>query len=179
MGVPFAMIRLVAFLGNPGRAYERTRHNVGWMVAEALPFAGQLEWKEKFKGLLAAYGSVRLLKPLFYMNRSGESVGACASYYRITPAELLVVHDDMQLDFGEIETRSGGGLAGHNGLKDIARVLSTRDFERLRFGVSRPGRQAPARYVLERFSPHEEGLLPQLLDRAAALIERRLQSDLP
>lgn len=149
------------------------------MVAEELSFTRELVWKEKFKGMVASRGGVVFLKPGAFMNRSGESVGPCASYYRVAPSELLVVHDDMELSFGRVELRTGGGLGGHNGLKDIVRVLGTREFERLRFGISRPPRGAPAQHVLSRFSPEEEAELPALLTEAARLLETRLRAELP
>lgn len=164
---------MVVFLGNPGREYERTRHNVGWMVADSLAFASELEWREKFRGLIARARGVYFLKPLTYMNRSGQSVGLCAGYFRINPAKILVVHDDMELAFGNVVLRSGGGLAGHNGLKDLARVLGTKNFERLRFGISRPVRESPSAYVLSRFGPDEEAILPGLLEKAGHLVEER------
>ena len=169
------MIRLIAFLGNPGKEYERTRHNAGWLVADELSFASELVWKEKFKGIVASRGGLILLRPRAFMNRSGESVGPCASFYRVAPEELLVVHDDIELSFGRFELRKGGGLGGHNGLKDIVRVLGTREFERLRIGISRPQHGAPARHVLSRFSPDEEAMLSELLTKAARLLESRMQ----
>ncbi len=149
------------------------------MVAESLSFRSRLAWKEKFKGFVAVNGGTAFLKPTTFMNRCGESVGTCASFYRVEPGELLVVHDDMELEFSKIELRTGGGLAGHNGLKDIVRVLGTKEFERLRFGISRPARGSPAQYVLARFSRDEEPILTDLTARAAALVESRIRSELP
>jgi PTH1 family peptidyl-tRNA hydrolase len=168
------LIRLIVFLGNPGKEHERTRHNVRWMVADSLSFAHELAWKEKFKGLFATHRGATYLKPTTFMNRSGESVVACTAFYRIGPEELLVVHDDMELAFERVELRHGGGLGGHKGLKDIVRVLGTKDFERLRFGISRPARGTPSEHVLGRFSPDEEAVLPDLLRTGARLIEDRV-----
>ncbi len=168
------VIRLVVFLGNPGKEYERTRHNIGWLVADALPFASELAWREKFKGLTSTRAGTTFLKPTTFMNRSGESVAACASFFRIAPGEMLVVHDDMERPFGRVELRSGGGLGGHNGLRDIVRVLGTPDFVRLRCGISRPARGNPSSHVLGRFSPEEEAELPEMLSQAAALLEKQL-----
>ena len=168
------MIRLVVFLGNPGKEYERTRHNIGWMVADALPFASGLSWREKFKGLTASRLGTTFLKPTTFMNRSGESVAACASFFHIRAEEILVVHDDMERPFGRIELRLGGGLGGHNGLKDIVRTLGTPDFVHLRCGISRPARGTPSSHVLGRFAPEEEAELPGILERAAALLEKQL-----
>jgi len=168
------LVRLVVFLGNPGREHERTRHNVGWMIADGLSFAGELVWKEKFKGMVANRAGTTYLKPLTYMNRSGESVVACSTFYRIAFEELLVVHDDMELAFERVEVRKGGGLGGHNGLKDVVRALGSREFERLRFGISRPARGTPTDHVLGRFAPDEETFLPVLLAKAARLVEERV-----
>lgn len=169
---------MVVFLGNPGRQYERTRHNAGWLVADALSFSSRLAWKEKFKGLVALYEGVAFLKPTTFMNRCGESVGACAAFYRVEPGQLLVVHDDLEIDFGRVELRSGGGLAGHNGLRDIVRVIGTRDFERLRFGISRPPHGKVSQYVLSRFSREEEPLVADLAAKAALLVESRTRGEL-
>jgi len=164
--------RLAVFLGNPGPEYARTRHNVAWILAEHLSFSGSLVWQRKFKGMFAATGGgLLLLKPETFMNLSGESVGACAQFYRIAPHELLVVHDDIELQFGTAAARAGGGLGGHNGLRDIARVLGSREFLRFRVGISRPTRGDVASYVLSRFTPEEESELPGFLERAAAQLE--------
>ncbi|HUZ18514.1 MAG TPA: aminoacyl-tRNA hydrolase [Spirochaetia bacterium] len=165
------MIRLVVFLGNPGPTYSRTRHNAGWMVADALSFAGALDWRAKFKGRFASRSNIGFLKPETLMNRSGESVGACMTFFRINAPDILVVHDDIELELGKVELRAGGGLAGHNGLRDINRVTGTRDFSRLRVGVSRPTHGDVAGYVLSRFAADEEAQLPDILARAAAVIE--------
>jgi len=166
------VIRLAVFLGNPGPEYTRTRHNAAWMLAESLSFAESIVWQRKFKGMFGSAGSgLLLLKPETFMNLSGESVGACAQFYRIEPNELLVVHDDVELPFGTALARAGGGLGGHNGLRDIARVLGSRDFLRFRVGISRPTRGDVASYVLSRFTPEEERELPVFLQRAAGELE--------
>lgn len=166
------MIRLVVFLGNPGPEYARTRHNVGWMVAEQLSGSG--EWNRKFKGLFRSDGGRYLLKPETFMNRSGESVSACAQFYRIGSREILVVHDDIDLPFGVVRVREGGGLGGHNGLRDIERALGSSAFWRLRFGVSRPARGEVAAHVLSRFTPEEERELPRLLTEAGEALRNAL-----
>ena len=165
------MVRLAVFLGNPGGDYARTRHNAGWMVCEALSFADSLVWQRKFSGMVASTGSLILLKPETLMNRSGESVGACARYFRLGVEDLIVVHDDIELPFGEVVVKSGGGLGGHRGLRDIVRVLGSGDFYRLRIGVSRPPHGEVASYVLSRFSKEEEADIPALLAKAARELE--------
>ena len=168
------MVRIVTFLGNPGPAYSRTRHNAGWMVADRLSEKLALEWRSKFKGRVAVYSGVAYLKPETLMNRSGESVSACAAFYAVNAKDLLVVHDDIELEFGRVELKEGGGLGGHNGLRDIARTLGTPGFARLRIGVSRPAHGNVASYVLSRFATEEESDLPSILDRAVARLEEWL-----
>lgn len=133
-------IRLVAGLGNPGKGYERTRHNAGFWFVDALArelgvaFAPQA----KFLGDVARDGELRLVKPMTYMNESGRSVGALARFLGITPGEILVVHDELDLPAGTVKMKLGGGVAGHNGLKDIRAHLATPEFWRLRLGIGHP-----------------------------------------
>lgn len=167
-------MKLVVLLGNQGLEYARTRHNFAWLFAESLPYSGSLVWLRKFNGIYASHGGALYLKPETYMNRSGESVGPCVQFYKIRTGEILVVHDDIELPFGEVALKQGGGLGGHNGLRDIERVLSTRAFARLRLGISRPSRGDIASYVLSRFSPEEESALPAVFQRAFVELERFL-----
>ena len=167
---------LVAGLGNPGREYERTRHNVGWLVVDELARRHGGSFRGKFSGQLAEtrFDSLRLalLKPETYMNESGRSIGAAARFFKVLPDALLVVHDDVDLAEGRLQARLGGGLAGHNGLRSIARAAGTNDFLRLRIGVGRPGRgdrRSVADYVL---APLEQDLdLEARLARAADAVE--------
>jgi PTH1 family peptidyl-tRNA hydrolase len=167
---------LVAGLGNPGREYERTRHNVGWMVIDELARRRDGSFRSKFAGQLAEVrdGDLRLalLKPETYMNVSGRSVGQAARFFKVEPGALLVVHDDVDLEPGRFQARLGGGLAGHNGLRSIAEVLGTQDFLRLRIGVGRPARGDPrpvADYVLSAFEPEVD--VDSLVSRAADAVE--------
>ncbi len=175
------MIRMIVFLGNAGIRYRNTRHNAAWLMAERLSFAERLVWRKKFKGRFASQpvsGLKRLfLKPETYMNRSGESVQAAASYHRLNPQELVVVHDDIELAFGFVSLKQGGGLAGHNGLRSIAQALGTADFFRLRLGISRPRHGSVSSHVLGRFSAEEQDLLPALLGAAAEVLESCLAGD--
>ena len=172
-------IGLAAFLGNPGKEYLSTRHNFAWIVLEALAVYPSLSWSAKFKGAVASAaspsGNLVLLKPGTYMNRSGESVGTAARFYRIPPERVLVVHDDLELGFGEVTLKSGGGYGGHNGLKSVAEGLGGGSFLRFRLGISRPARGSVSSYVLSRFSPEEEKELPLLVARAAEMIGRILE----
>jgi peptidyl-tRNA hydrolase, PTH1 family len=154
---------LVVGLGNPGREYGNTRHNVGRMVVDELARRHSATWRGKFNGQLAEIRidghRVALLKPETYMNESGRSVGAAARFYKVEPDAILVVHDEGDFDLGRLQARKGGGLAGHNGLRSIAQHLKTQDFLRLRIGVGRPERGDPrplADYVLSNFEPHQD-----------------------
>jgi len=167
---------LVAGLGNPGREYERTRHNAGWLVLDELARRHSGSWRSKFSGSLAEIrlGDLRLalLKPETYMNDSGRSVGAAVRFFKVEPEQVLVVHDDVDLDSGRLQARAGGGLAGHNGLRSLAQHLGSQDFLRLRIGIGRPGRGDPrpvADWVLSPFTPEED---PEaLVGRAADAVE--------
>jgi len=170
---------LVAGLGNPGREHARNRHNAGWMVVDELARRHGGSWRGKFGGRLAEVrvGDERraLLKPETYMNESGQSVGAAASFFKVHPDEVLVVHDEGDFDLGRLELKVGGGLAGHNGLRSIAQQLGTQDFLRLRIGVGRPERGDPrplGDWVLGNFEPHEdpEGLVAHAADAVETLV---------
>ena len=167
---------LVVGLGNPGREYAGNRHNVGWMVVDELARRHGASWRGKFSGQLAELRiddhRVALLKPETYMNESGRSVQAAASFFKVEPDALLVVHDESDLEPGRLQARLGGGLAGHNGLRSIAKQLGTPGFLRLRVGVGRPGRGDPrplADYVLSNFEPAEDA--EAIVARAADAVE--------
>lgn len=164
---------LVAGLGNPGREYADTRHNVGFMVADELARRHGGSWRAKFSGDLSEMrlDGLRLavLKPQTYMNESGRSVGAAVRFFKVEPEALLVVHDEVDLEPGRLQARLGGGLAGHNGLRSVAQHLGTPEFARLRVGVGRPERGDPcpvADFVLSPFSPEVdvEGLVARAVD---------------
>jgi len=167
---------LVAGLGNPGREYAATRHNVGWLVVDEVARRHGGSWRSKFSGQLAEVRldglRLALLKPETYMNESGRSIGAAVRFFKVEPESLLVVHDDVDLEEGRLQARLGGGLAGHNGLRSIAQVLSTQDFLRLRIGVGRPGRgdrRSVADFVLAPFDPVVD--VDALVTRAADAAE--------
>ncbi|MDD3455413.1 aminoacyl-tRNA hydrolase [Sphaerochaeta sp.] len=162
------MVKLLVFLGNPGKVYARTRHNVGWMVAEHRH--PQARWSEKFHGLVSSDNSTKLLKPSTYMNESGRSVRACMDFYGYTIDEILVVHDDLELPFGTLRLQKGGGLGGHNGLKSIRAHIQSDQFFRLRIGIGRPQHGSVASFVLERFTPDEEISLPLVIDLAEKML---------
>ena len=167
---------LVVGLGNPGRQYERTRHNVGWLVVDELARRLDGSWRSKFSGRLAEVRldgrKLALLKPETFMNDSGRSVGAAARFFKVDPEGLLVVHDDVDLEAGRLQARAGGGLGGHNGLRSLAQTLGTQDFQRLRIGVGRPGRgdrRSVADYVLAPFGADED--VGEVVSRSAEAVE--------
>ena len=162
---------MVVGLGNPGIRYEMTRHNIGWLALDQLRFYEELAWREKFKGLFATRGSVRFLKPMVYMNLSGESVSLLAGFFKIKVEDILVVYDEIDLPFGTLALKQGGGTAGHNGLKSLVSKLGDNNFNRLRLGVGRPVHGSVADYVLQSFSKEEDILLPKFLLQAAEAIE--------
>jgi peptidyl-tRNA hydrolase, PTH1 family len=176
---------LVAGLGNPGREYERTRHNVGWMVVDELAQRHGASFRAKFSGRLAEPRvdgrRLALLKPETYMNESGRSVGAAVRFFKVEPQRLLIVHDDVDLEPGRLQARLGGGLAGHNGLRSIAQGVGTQEFLRLRIGVGRPGRcdhRNVADYVLAPFDPADdpESLVARSADAVEMLASEGLQA---
>ena len=166
--------RLVAGLGNPGREHAFTRHNAGFWFADALAsrLGAAFRSESKFQGSIAkADGDIRLLKPMTYMNLSGRSVSAAARFFAIPPAEILIVHDELDLVPGEAKMKFGGGVAGHNGLKDIAAQLGTKDFWRLRIGIGHPRdsaipQQDVADYVLAPPTIADGNVITAARDRA-------------
>ena len=167
---------LVAGLGNPGREYARTRHNVGFLVCDELARRSAASFRSKFSGELAevriGVARVALLKPQTFMNEAGRSVAPAARFFKTDPHDLLVVHDDVDLEPGRLQARAGGGLAGHNGLRSIAQHLGMQDFLRLRVGVGRPERGDPrpiADFVLSPFAPEVD--VPTIVSRAADAVE--------
>ncbi len=162
--------RLIVGLGNPGAEYEDTRHNAGFWLCERLAarLGADLRRETRFHGIAGrTHGQVWLLMPQTYMNRSGQAVAALARFYRIPPAEMLVLHDELDLPPGALRLKFGGGLGGHNGLKDIAAHLGTQDFWRLRIGVGHPGdRNQVVDYVLKKPRAEERVLIEAALERA-------------
>ncbi|WP_415973763.1 aminoacyl-tRNA hydrolase [Rhodococcus sp. 077-4] len=173
---------LIVGLGNPGPQYEKTRHNVGFMVADA--FAGRIgssfssHKKSNSDIVQARLGnrSVVIAKPRTFMNLSGQPVAALARFFSIEPANIVVVHDELDIDFGALRLKLGGGEGGHNGLRSISQHLSTKDYLRVRVGVGRPpGRMDPASFVLKPFSAPERKDLGVVVEEAADAAELVLQ----
>jgi PTH1 family peptidyl-tRNA hydrolase len=168
------MIELTAFLGNPGGEYENNRHNAGRLLVRELPFFASLDWQRKYRGRYAALGKLHFLLPETYMNLSGDSVYAAASFFKIPPERLLVVHDELELPLGTLSLKFSGGLGGHNGLRSLRSRLGSPDFWRLRIGIGRPDHDDVSGWVLSDFDPAERPLLEQSLAAAAALLVRVL-----
>ncbi len=189
-----AGISLIAGLGNPGNKYTETRHNVGFQFIEQLQLQHQISFgvEKKFKAETGQFNYnnqlVRVVVPNTFMNLSGQSLAPMASFYRISPANILVVHDDLELDAGSIKVKLGGGHSGHNGLRDICSRLGSKEFVRLRIGVGRPSAASDvSNYVLKRPSRDDQskiqaaielGLsaLPSIMegnfDRATEILEK-------
>jgi len=171
---------LVAGLGNPGKEYARNRHNVGFMVADLLAVRMGAKFSrhrravaEVAEGRLLPGGpKLVLVKPLTYMNLSGGPVAGLARFYKVSADQVIAVHDELDVGYGQLRAKCGGGEGGHNGLRSLSKSLGTKDYVRVRFGVGRPpGRQDPADYVLSDFSIAERKELEFLVDRAADVVE--------
>lgn len=169
-----AAVRLIVGLGNPGREYADTRHNAGFWFCERLAdrLGVSLSSESRFHGLVGhgRQQGMWLLLPQTFMNRSGQAVGALARFHRIPPAEILVAHDELDIPPGQLRLKFGGGLGGHNGLKDITAHLGTQDFWRLRIGIGHPGdRNEVVNYVLKPPRREEQDEIDASLDRAFEL----------
>lgn len=169
------MIKLIVGLGNPGERYQKTRHNAGFWLLDALLKAQNGRWRaeKKFHGDYAkgfiADQAVHLLKPQTFMNHSGRSVSALANFYDIAPAQMLIVHDELDLPEGQVKLKLGGGHGGHNGLRDIISACGSREFYRLRLGINHPGdKNQVVDYVLKPPSKLEHQAIDQAIDKALA-----------
>ena len=203
------MIQLVVFLGNYGSEYSKTRHNVAWQFLDSLPFSSRFSWQQKFKGEFLSFSreelsslfceskilctkdgspvkvsdnvppKVYFLKPLTYMNNSGLSAIELASFFKIKPEEILVVHDELEMALGFVSLKFSGGLGGHNGLRSMKSVFNTPDFWRLRFGLSKPSGVDIADYVLSPFSQDERIVLDSVFTQTHNLFAEILLSSSP
>ncbi|MEV0359180.1 aminoacyl-tRNA hydrolase [Nocardia sp. NPDC050697] len=182
MSEPAAGPALVAGLGNPGPEYERTRHNVGFLVADVLAerVGGRFTVHKKSGAeLLQARldgRQVLVAKPRSFMNVSGRPVAALARFFSVPPTEVVVVHDELDLPFGTIRVKRGGGEGGHNGLRSVSSALTTKEYLRVRVGIGRPpGRQDPADFVLKPFAAPERKEVPVIVEQAADAVELLLR----
>ena len=174
---------LIVGLGNPEPKYDQTRHNIGFDAVDSLAKAWSLSWKEnkRFQGLIAEgvspYGNkIRLLKPLTYMNRSGQAVRAVIDWYKIAPGSVLVIYDDMDLPVGRLRIRRSGSAGGHNGMKSIIAHLGKQDFPRLRIGIGRSdGKKQTIGHVLGKFAPEEKKVIQEMLDISVNAVEKSLK----
>jgi PTH1 family peptidyl-tRNA hydrolase len=176
------VIKLIVGLGNPGQEYEKTRHNAGFLFLDYL-YSGAWLNEPRFNGQTAILkmGSeqIRLLKPMNFMNRSGQSVGNVARYYKINPDEILVVHDELDFKTGAMKLKKGGGHAGHNGLRDIISHLNSNDFYRLRVGIDRPSSSHQvANYVLSAPSKSENESMLKAFDGVNSYFEQAIVGDI-
>ncbi|MHC0039263.1 aminoacyl-tRNA hydrolase [Pseudoneobacillus sp. C159] len=166
-------MKLIVGLGNPGKQYERTRHNVGFDVIDVLAKELNIELDQlKFKGLfgmgMVGGEKVLLLKPLTYMNLSGESILAVADFYNIPDEQLVVIYDDLDLPVGKLRLRQKGSAGGHNGIKSTIAHLGTQEFNRIRIGIDRPkGGMSVSNYVLSRFTDEEQQMIDEVAKRSA------------
>jgi PTH1 family peptidyl-tRNA hydrolase len=174
---------LIVGLGNPGKKYAANRHNVGFMALDALLADGGvgLAWKEKFSGVFARgelFGQgAALLKPMTFMNLSGDSVQPAMAFVKAATPEVIVIHDELDVPFGEVRLKLGGGHAGHNGLRSIIERAGSPDFVRVRVGIGRPPpgfRGEVADYVLHDFDASEKAELPGVLEKAATATKKVL-----
>jgi len=175
---------LVVGLGNPGQRYAATRHNIGFAALDQL--AQGVDWRQKFQGEFApielAGSKLTLLKPLTFMNESGQSVGPAAKFFKVEPRDIIVVHDELDLPLGTVRIKLGGGDAGHNGLRSLRAHLSTGEFIRIRLGIGRPPptfRGDIADYVLQGFPLADEEAANLMVEEAAAAVRLIVVSGLP
>jgi PTH1 family peptidyl-tRNA hydrolase len=179
------MIRLFVGLGNPGPDYEATRHNAGfwWVDALAAKLGTRLASERAYQGQLARVagpqGPVWLLQPMTFMNRSGVSVATLARFFKIEPAQVLVVHDELDIAPGLAKLKFGGSAAGHNGLKDIHQMLGTPDYWRLRLGIGHPGVKAEVvNYVLKKPSPDDRAAIEKAIEQSLAASEPLMKGEM-
>ncbi|XOB66041.1 aminoacyl-tRNA hydrolase [Deferribacteres bacterium DY0037] len=159
---------LIVGLGNPGEKYDRTRHNLGFLVADKLASENSASFSKGFKGEYAEFfmdgGKHYILKPYTYMNLSGESVQPLAAYYKIPVEDIIAVHDDLDIEFGRLKLKKGGNDGGHKGIRSMAQMLGDKDFIRLKMGIGKDGRRDTIGHVLGKFSPQESEKLDEFID---------------
>jgi PTH1 family peptidyl-tRNA hydrolase len=173
--------QLIIGLGNPEPKYDKTRHNIGFEAVDALAKQWGVSWQEnkRFKGMVSTGTKLHLLKPLTYMNLSGQSVRAMMDWYKLTPASILVIYDDMDLPLGKIRLRLSGSAGGHNGMKSIISHLSSEKFARLRLGIGKSGLEKETiSHVLGKFAPSEVPITEQVLKLVLETVDSGLKQGL-
>ena len=178
------MAKLIVGLGNPGPQYSWTRHNAGFMVLDRLSrIAGIPITKKAFSGLAGdgtwAGERVYLLMPQTFMNRSGRSVAEALRFYKLSPADLIVIHDELDIPFGKVRLKEGGGHGGHNGLRSLAQEIGSSDYARIRVGIGRPPHGDVVNYVLTNFAKVEMDSLLEVLDLSVDALEMILKEGMP
>lgn len=175
------MNKLIVGLGNPGKKYSETKHNMGQMVVDFIAQKKNLNYQKSFKGEYAQFNideeKVILLKPHTYMNLSGESVIQCKTFFKVETENILIVHDELDLNFGVVSFKDGGGLAGHNGLKSVNEHLSGPNFKRFRLGIGRPMHGEVSDYVLSNFTADEKIVLKKYIEQASMAVDDFLKND--
>lgn len=165
-------MKIIIGLGNPGKKYERTRHNFGFMAVDFLREkigAADFKLNKRCNAEIVKTDEIIFAKPQTFMNNSGEAATKLLSFFKLSPADLTIIHDDLDLEFGKTKTGMGRGSAGHNGVKSIIDRLGTNNFARIRLGIGRPPEHIPPEdYVLQNFSPEESKQLPDILKKISA-----------
>jgi PTH1 family peptidyl-tRNA hydrolase len=176
-------LKLIIGLGNPGTGYKKTRHNIGFLAADNIANRNRLSFKESCCNAQICTGtaykeSIIIAKPQTYMNLSGEAVSGITEHYNLTPKDIIVIHDDMDIEFGRIKIKTQGGSAGHRGIESIIYNLQSDEFLRIRVGIGKPADNAePVDYVLQNFKEEENKKLIQVLDNINNCIETIYKSD--
>ncbi len=176
-------LKVIAGLGNPGEKYAKTRHNIGFMITAELAKNHSVKSSYKFDGLYGDYffggEKIIIFQPMKYMNRSGQPIRKLLNYYDIEPADLLVIHDDLDLDLGTIRFKKKGGSGGHNGIRSIIERLETNEFKRLKVGVGRPPENIPVTdYVLTRFHGEEKDIVNDVVENSVSAVELMIKEDI-
>lgn len=176
-------MKMIVGLGNPGKQYENTRHNIGFMVLDRLADSYGVSWNQetKFQAKVASAmvdgEKILLVKPMTYMNESGQAVEKMSQYYKIDPDNMLIIYDDLDLPTGKLRLRQSGSAGGHNGIKSIISHLGTSKFKRIRTGIDRPDKQSVVDYVLGELRCDEQDKLSSSFDYIQSAVDLWLQSD--
>ncbi len=176
-------LKVIAGLGNPGKKYANTRHNIGFKITASLARKHFVKSSYKFDGLYGDYffggEKIIIFQPMKYMNRSGQPIKRLLNYYEITPENMLVIHDDLDLDLGKIRFKKSGGSGGHNGIKSIIERIGTNEFKRLKVGIGRPPENlAVSDYVLSKFHGEEKDIAKNVIEKSVSAVELMLKEDI-